>query len=100
MLAGASPHDRRSGDNCDFALRLARCRSSSPISRMMADFGSSASTIVVDELKQIRVRCRSLHGHHTDSLVANDNLVAFVNVEKFDGTRGAVFFGQRRWRYP
>ena len=46
---------------------------------------------VVNELKQIRVRGRSLHRHNADALVSDDNFVAFFNVEEFNGSRAAFF---------
>jgi len=42
-------------------------------------------------LKNIRTRRRALHRHYAHTLMANDDFVAFMNVEEFNGSRGAPF---------
>ena len=91
MPACAGAHDRRSGDNCDFAAGVV-CAS-----QFLGDLANDGRlgflgvNNVVNELKRIRVRGGSLHRHNTDSLVSDNNLVAFFDVEKLNGTRAAFF---------
>ena len=91
MLIGTGPHDRRARHNCDFAFRLAGA------SKFLSQFANNGRFRFVsiddrvDELKNIRARRRALHRHHAHTLVANDDFVAFTNVEEFNGSRGASF---------
>src|SRR6266850_2028491 len=88
MLIGTGPHDRWTGHNCDFAFRPARA------SKFLSQFANNGRFRFisvddrVDELKNIRARRRALHRHHAYTLVANDDFVAFMNVEEFNGSRG------------
>ena len=91
MLTGAGPHDRRAGDNGDFTFGLA---SASQFLSQFANDGRFRFVRIddrVDELKNIRARCRALHRHHAHTLVANDDFVAFTNVEELNGARDAFF---------
>src|SRR5690242_16551991 len=91
MPARAGANDRRSGDNCD--------PSASPMcaSQFFGDFANDGRfgflgvNDVVDELERIGVRGGSLHWHHPDSLVSDNNLVPFFYVEEFNGSRTAFF---------
>src|SRR5438045_5964796 len=91
MPASPGAHDRRSGDNRDFAA------SAVDAAQFLRDFANDGRlgflgvNNVVDELKWIRVRGGSLHRHNTDSLVSENDLVAFFDVEKLNGTRAAFF---------
>ena len=91
MPACAGAHDRRSGDNGDFAAGAMRA------SQFLGDLANDGRlrflriNDVVNELKRIGVRCGSLHRHNPDSLVSDNNLVAFFDVEKLNGTRAAFF---------
>ena len=82
MLTCTGPHDRRAGDNRDFAFGLV-CASQF-LSQFANDgrFRFISIDDRVNELKNIRVRRRSLHRHNADTLVANDNFVAFVERRK------------------
>src|SRR5882762_1540390 len=91
MPARAGAHDRWSRDNCDFAS------SAMGASQFLGDLtndgrlGFLGINNVVNELKRIRVRGGSLHRHNTDSLMSDNNLIAFFNVEKLNGARAAFF---------
>jgi hypothetical protein len=91
MPACAGAHDRRSGDNCDFAAGVVGA------SQFLGDLandgrlGFLSVNNVVNELKRICVRGGSLHRHNPDSLVSDNNLVAFFDIEKLYGTRAAFF---------
>jgi hypothetical protein len=89
MPACAGAHDRRSGDNGDFAGSAVRP------AQFLGDLANDGKlrflriNDVVNELKRIGMRCGSLYRHNPDSLVSDNNRVAFFDVEKLDGTRTA-----------
>src|SRR5262249_800968 len=89
MRAGAGGDERGSGDNGDFAAGAARP------AQFLGDLANDGKlrflgiNDVVNELKRIGMRCGSLYRHNPDSLVSDNNLVAFFDVEKLNGTRTA-----------
>src|SRR4029079_18554994 len=91
VSACAGGHNRRTGDNCDFA------GSATCASQFLGDLANNGRlgflgvNNVVDELKRIRVRGGSLHRHNADSLVSDNNLVAFLYIKKLYGPRTAFF---------
>src|SRR6202008_3271531 len=90
MPSRAGANDRRPGDNRDFSA--AAMGASQFVGDLAYDGGFRFLGInnVVDELKWIRVRGGSLHRHNADSLVSDNNLVAFFDVEKLNGPRAAL----------
>src|SRR5260370_18979485 len=95
MLARESPPDRRSGDNGDFPFRCVCAM------QLLTEFSNDGRLWFVgindriDELKEIGMRGRTLHRHNAHTLMTNNNLVAFVDVEELDGPRGASFLIHR-----
>src|SRR6516225_11301557 len=89
MPACAGAHYRRSRDNRDLAV------SGMCASQFLGDFANDGRlrflcvNNVVDELERIRVRGGSLYRHNPDSLVSDNNLVAFFDVEELNGARAA-----------
>jgi hypothetical protein len=95
MPARAGAYDRRSPNNGNFAV-IPMCASQfSAISRMIAGLGFLGVNNVIDELKGIGVGGGSLHRHNPDSLVSDNNLVAFFYVEKLNGSRSTFFLLNR-----
>src|SRR5262245_2029369 len=87
MPARSGANDRRSGDNCDFPAS-AMCAS-----QFFCDLANDGRlrffgiNDVVNELERIRMCGGSLHRHNTDSLMSDNNFIAFFYVEKFNGPR-------------
>src|SRR5262249_59790804 len=80
----ASAHRRRAGNNPGFS---AGAMGPSQFRGDLANdgrLGFLCVNNVVDELKWIGVCCGSLHRDNTDSLVSNNNLVAFFDIEKLN----------------
>src|SRR5215510_4923668 len=90
MPACTGAHERRSGDNCDFAARVVG--TSQFLSDLANDGGLRFLRIndVVNELKRIGMRGGALHRHDTDSLVSDNNRVAFLDVEKLNRPHAAL----------
>src|SRR5215831_21017108 len=87
----AGAYDSRSGDNCDLAASVVDALQFLGDLANDGRLGFLGINNVVDELERIRVRGGSLHRHNTDSLVSDNNLVAFFDIEKFNGTRANFF---------
>src|SRR5204863_5108980 len=90
VLARTCPHDGGPGDDCDSTLSftsalqfLTELTNHSRLRFVGADHR-------VDELKNVGVRGRSLHWDDADALVANDNLVTCVDIEKLHRTGRAL----------
>src|SRR5258705_635533 len=90
MPACAGAHNRRSGNNRDFAASVT-CAS-----QFLGDLANDGRlrflsvNNVVDELKRIRMSGGPLHRDNPDSLVSDNDLIAFFDVEKLYGPRTAI----------
>src|SRR4030095_5057358 len=92
MPARAGAYDRRSPNNGNFAV-IPMCAS-----QFLGDLandrrlGFLGVNNVIDELKGLGVGGGSLHRHNPDSLVSDNNLVAFFYIEKLNGSPHYFFF--------
>ena len=90
MLARACPDDGRSADDGDSTFRLTRAP------QFPAQLANDRRLRLVridhrvDELKNVGVHGRSLHRNDADALMAHDNLVPFVDIEKLHRTGRAL----------
>ena len=90
MLARARPHDGGSADDGDFTFRFTRA------SQFLTQLANDSRLRLVrvdhrvDELKNVGARGRSLHRDDANALVANDNLVTFVHIEKLHRSSRAL----------
>src|SRR4029453_12843997 len=91
MPTRTGTHDLWSRYDRDFAPGVVRA--SQFLSDLANDgrLGFFGVNDVVNELKRIGVRGGSLHRHNPDSLVSDNNLIAFFNVEELNGPRGVFF---------
>src|SRR4030095_11407710 len=95
MPARAGAYDRRSPNNGNFAV-IPMCAS-----QFLGDLandrrlGFLGVNNVIDELKGLGVGGGSLHRHNPDSLVSDNNLVAFFYIEKLNGSRSTFFLLNR-----
>src|SRR5262245_58886369 len=91
MAAGARTHNCWSGDNGDLAASAMCTFQFLGYLANNGRLGFLGINDVVNELKRIRMRGGSLHRHNSDSLVSDNNLVTFFDVEKLNGPRSGLF---------